>query len=260
MLWKVIERTCIVFGAVLTGVCAYYAAATYYGWNDPKMTSVAVNHATIPIWLYVAGSIGVMLIVTGWGMIIERRLRPVFAVAPQIEVPAVALPPAPPLPDNRVWLTSYKIFDLADPELTKDAVIAEEEVQKVMEDIEKIREQRQKFLKRINGLEQFDDTATSSLTGWQEALSIANSRSAALHEARERSRAKALEDIYEKLRSGKLIAKGFLHPVRRTAIEREIPASQWRIIRFNGDYTRAQGQSIEYSGIAVAKGLASSTD
>ena len=61
------------------------------------------------------------------------------------------------------------------------------------------------------------------------------------------------ELLYEKLASGEWIAKGFRHPLGRDPEETTIPAAHWRIIRFNGDFTRAQGHGIKYSGIAVSK-------
>jgi hypothetical protein len=79
----------------------------------------------------------------------------------------------------------------------------------------------------------------------------------ALREAQATARARALEDVYEKLINGTLIAKGFRHPIRSTTMEREIPAAHWRIIRFNGDFTEARSQNaslgIQYSGITVAR-------
>jgi hypothetical protein len=67
------------------------------------------------------------------------------------------------------------------------------------------------------------------------------------------TQAQVLEILYEKLASGEWIAKGFRHPIGPRTKERMIPAAHWRIIRFNGDFTEAQGQSFKYCGIAVAK-------
>jgi hypothetical protein len=66
-------------------------------------------------------------------------------------------------------------------------------------------------------------------------------------------RASPREALYEGLRTGKLVATGFLHPIHHHAEEIEIPPTQWRTIRFNRDFTEARGRSIRYTGIAVAR-------
>jgi hypothetical protein len=66
------------------------------------------------------------------------------------------------------------------------------------------------------------------------------------------ARASPREDLYEKLRTGKLVATGFLHPIHRHAEEIVIPAAQWRTLHFNPDFTEAHGRNISYRGVAVA--------
>ena len=64
---------------------------------------------------------------------------------------------------------------------------------------------------------------------------------------------RALQDIYEKLRVGKLIARGYVSPVDSSSKEVEIPAEHWRLIRFNSTYTEASNSEIKYVGIEVAR-------
>ena len=66
------------------------------------------------------------------------------------------------------------------------------------------------------------------------------------------ARASALENLYEELRGGRFIAKGFAG----TPIEDvEIPANHWRLLRFNGDYKEAEAREhgLKYVGITVAR-------
>jgi hypothetical protein len=75
MVWKFVERSSAVLGVVLTAVCAYYAVATYYGWNTLAPSTPMHTEASVtpPWWLYAAIVIGLGLIATGWTMIFTRR-------------------------------------------------------------------------------------------------------------------------------------------------------------------------------------------
>jgi hypothetical protein len=63
----------------------------------------------------------------------------------------------------------------------------------------------------------------------------------------------AVDDIYNKLRNGHLVAKGFLTPIDTKSEEVTIPASRWRFLKFNQDFTEASGEGITYKAIAVAR-------
>ncbi len=63
----------------------------------------------------------------------------------------------------------------------------------------------------------------------------------------------AIDDIYRKLQNGDLVAKGFLIPIDINSEEIIIPASRWRFLKFNKDFTEASGEGIEYKAIAVAR-------
>jgi hypothetical protein len=77
--WKGVERTSQVSGAVFTAIGAYYAAATYYGWNGPSAVqspapSPSAGGLTMPsLWWWLIIAVGIVLIVTGWAMMIARR-------------------------------------------------------------------------------------------------------------------------------------------------------------------------------------------
>jgi hypothetical protein len=76
MVWKIIERACLILGALFAGVCAYYTMAGYYGRNNP-VTPTAPTAATgaamtPPWWLYSLGILGIALLITGWTMILQR--------------------------------------------------------------------------------------------------------------------------------------------------------------------------------------------
>src|ERR1700686_887802 len=85
-MWKAIERACIVLGTIFTAVCAYYGAATYYGWNVVPGGSEAQRASAMstPVWFYVGAAIGLGLLVTGWAMLVVRfRERSHAPTAPE---------------------------------------------------------------------------------------------------------------------------------------------------------------------------------
>lgn len=64
---------------------------------------------------------------------------------------------------------------------------------------------------------------------------------------------RAMDDIYRQLRDGKLIARGFSQPVEANAKEMDIPAAQWRFLKFEDKLIEATGHDITYTAIAVAQ-------
>jgi hypothetical protein len=152
----------------------------------------------------------------------------------------------------REWVSSYNVFVLADPSLAKKVADAEQQVAKLAQHMSA--EERLLF--------QLDDQGNALVLLQPVAatkLRIIANRTAvslqmiAMRQQLDAARAKALDDIYAKLKSRKLVARGFLHPIRQHVMELEIPAAHWRIIRLTGDYTQAQGQGIKYSGIAITR-------
>lgn len=167
----------------------------------------------------------------------------------------VSLSVPPTKEDTRQWLSSYAIFEFADAKLMRSAEKAERNVQNLEEEYQKLeQERRNRMPQRPMGTmggpapeptsEAFEALAESAATAFNRAQAEKN--------VRDRARRKALDDLYDKLSTGTLIAKGFHDPIGNRG-EVEIPPSEWRILRFNGDYTEAQGRGLKYIGIAVAK-------
>jgi hypothetical protein len=151
----------------------------------------------------------------------------------------------------RKWYSSYDIFKLADPNLMKDAVDAEEEIQQIIKKIKEVQQQREALRVPFGGAGpiKFESEALEVL---RTNASEASARNSAIQEVRERAQMRTLQDMYEKLKVGKLIAKGYLSPVDSRSKKVEIPAGLWKFIRFNGDYTEASNNNVKYVGIEVA--------
>ncbi len=149
------------------------------------------------------------------------------------------------------WYSSYDIFKLADQKLLKDVVITDDEVQQLAAKISALGDERQKL-----GLipSPVPHATSEALAMLQESIREASARNFALHELRERARAGALQDVYEKLQSSRLIARGFVSPVHSYSKETIIPAGHWRFIKFKNNYTEASNNgTVRYVGISVAR-------
>ncbi len=159
------------------------------------------------------------------------------------------------VPDNRPWLTSYRIFDLADQGLVKTARNAKDKSAEFERELEVLQIQRENLrpkdaFKAITALQEPPSPAMVEL---QKRESEAYRKIEAQRRQHASAYAGALEDIYEKLRNGHPVAKGFVGSLSNSPNEIEIPAAHWRVIKFNNDYTEAKGQGMEYVGITVAK-------
>jgi len=159
--------------------------------------------------------------------------------------------------DGRQWLSSYKIFDLADQSLFKTAVVSEEATELAKRNLEELQQQRAQLGFGRTAIQAINDLGnpSSEMEQLRASVETAATKFITEQQRRDSARASVLEDIYEKLRNGILIAKGFVPPVANSSPELEIPASHWRMIRFNGDYTQAKDQELQYVGITVAKAL-----
>lgn len=153
---------------------------------------------------------------------------------------------------NRTWYRGYDIFKLAKPELMKKAIVAEEEVQQLSEKITRLAKEREQYAVPFGSVP-VASGENPGLTALREAAVHAHAAYAAAAELRSRARAGALEDVYEKLRDGRLIARGYIPPLAKNSEEKLIPAGHWRIIQFNSEYTAASSRTVTYVGIAVAR-------
>jgi hypothetical protein len=159
---------------------------------------------------------------------------------------------------DKKWLSSLKIFDLADPNLMKDAIKAEADNQEIMESIRNYQAERESLMPLAKP--PFGSSPIMAESETSEAIRIlqasvreASLRSSALLETRERARMRALDDIYQKLQNGQLIAKGLLEPVGTNPKEINIPAEYWRFLKFKSDYKEAEGKGIKFTAIVVAR-------
>jgi hypothetical protein len=152
---------------------------------------------------------------------------------------------------QRRWLSSYDIFKLANPDLMKDAEIAEEEVQKLSERMRELQIERESLGQPFGSGPISEEP--EYMAKLREAARDASARNLALHELREKARSNALGDIYEKLKNEKLVAKGFKDPLGLHPTENEIPATYWKFLKFSGDYKEAEGKGIKYTAIEIAR-------
>jgi hypothetical protein len=157
-------------------------------------------------------------------------------------------------PDNRQWLSSYKIFELIDQKLLQEASDAEAQIEKLAAEIERVRKERRQLdrIDPLGGTVALQGPQAEALRVLSESAAEAQSRMTAAQQYRSRARGQALNELYDKLRSGEFVAKGYVAPADSSSDEIEIPSGQWRLIRFNGDYTEASSATIKYIGIAVA--------
>ena len=133
----------------------------------------------------------------------------------------------------------------------KGAHVAEDEVQELSEHMREISIQREALGVPFGSAPVSEDS--ESMTLLREAARDASARNLALHKLREKARRNALNDIYEKLKAGALIAKGFKDPLGLNPTEIEIEASYWKFLKFTGDYKEAEGKGFKFTGIEVAR-------
>jgi hypothetical protein len=152
---------------------------------------------------------------------------------------------------RRNWFSSYDIFKLANPELMKNAYVAEDEVQKLSEQIRDLAIQRENLRIPFGIGPVSEEYQPMALL--REAAREASAKNIALHELREKARRNALDDLYEKLKVGTLIARGFKDPLGLNPKEVEIEASYWKFLKFTSDYKEAEGKGIKFTGIEVAR-------
>jgi hypothetical protein len=153
------------------------------------------------------------------------------------------------------WLSSFEILKLAAPELLENAMMTEDEIQSVKQQIGALQKEREALGKRSDGTAP-DNIESNALGALLARISKATARNGALHEQREKALANTRNDICEKLKAGRLIARGYVSPARSSSKEKKIPAGHWRLIRFNPDLTEAASDTIKYIGITVAKARA----
>src|SRR5262249_23274084 len=155
-------------------------------------------------------------------------------------------------PDIREWFISHDIRSLANDEFLKQALEASEkcaEVERryllVHDEVEGLLASHRSLASGLSGA-----AAISHMFNEPEEVRSARSRLAdigaersALARTRAMAFSRAVENVYEKLQRGTLVAKGFLVPLGEDPHEVHIPSARWRFLRFNGDYTEASGEA-----------------
>lgn len=90
--------------------------------------------------------------------------------------------------------------------------------------------------------------------GDRAVLTACNDEFNQLRNQRTRLFNSGLEHIYDGLRNGTILARGFHHPLGLHPKEIVIPAAQWKFLRLNGDFSEATGQGITYTALDFARG------
>jgi hypothetical protein len=230
--WAVVSTfgTAGVVGLVLT-VLTYeqltFADVGVWGWSYLQS-----------IWIYLTA-------------LIQRRwLQVLVALAIGIAIGTV-VPLAYDKLKIRKWYSSHDIFQLADTKLMEGAVSTEEEIHQLSLRIMDLQEQRANYRVPFGSAPVASES--EGMAALTAAVREAHAQSSALLEQRERARQRALGDIIEKLKSGKLIARGYISPAGANSKQIEIPAGHWKLVRFNGDYTEAANNNVRYVGLEIAR-------
>jgi len=195
------------------------------------------------------------LFATGAMLLWRTRVPAAQAARTSPELPQARHQPSSPIVDNREWLSGYEIWRLADPEMLKIADNFEVEVRRTLQDVAEIENERRALQ---GGLSRFDlaalnATPSPAMEALQQSALEAAQRNYAVERQLMATNEKITENIYGKLASGELIAKGFHHPLGNNRDYVEIPSHEWNILRFKVGNKEAEGQGIKYVGITVAK-------
>jgi hypothetical protein len=158
-------------------------------------------------------------------------------------------------PDKRQWLSGYEIWKLADANVLKAAENFEAEARKTQQEIARVENERREFMNRgstFSGVAGLSELASPAMQEIERRAAEARTKYSATEQQLIAANARIVENLYERLASGKLIAKGFRHPVGSNPDYTEIPPDEWRILRFAVGNKEAEGQGIKYVGISVA--------
>jgi hypothetical protein len=148
---------------------------------------------------------------------------------------------------RRIWYSSFGIFKFVDPKLI---AAADTEIQVLADQILALQKERSELGLQPDGSIDIDSVALERLSA---SVREASAKQSAAYELREKALRNATGGIYEKLKSGELIAKGFKDPLGLNPRETEIPAAYWKFLTFSGDYKEAAGKGIKYTAIEIAR-------
>lgn len=148
---------------------------------------------------------------------------------------------------KRDWHSSFGIFKFVDPELI---AAADAEIQILADQIMDLQKERSEFGRQPDGSININSAALEILSA---SMRETHAKQHAAYELREKALRNATGGIYEKLKDGELIAKGFKDPLGLNPKENEIPAAYRKFLKFSGDYKEAAGKGIKYTAIEIAR-------
>jgi hypothetical protein len=152
---------------------------------------------------------------------------------------------------TRTWYSSYEILQLAAPKLMEESAASEAEVHQLALRILDVQEERKRYREPFGSGP--ISPVSEAMEAFRQAISEASAKSSALREIRDRARRKAGDTLYEQLKTGKLIARGFVSPAGSRSQEVMIPAGYWKLLKFNNDLTEASSDNVRYIGVEIAR-------
>jgi hypothetical protein len=151
----------------------------------------------------------------------------------------------------RKWYSSYDILELADQRLREISDAKRRELHDISVRILDLQKERKSYRAPFGSGPIAPESEGMAILG--NAVMQANLQHSDLMREQTFIRENMLDDVYEKLKSGKLIARGFVAPAGSAATQVYIRREHWKIIKFNDSYTEAAGDYVRYVGIDVAK-------
>lgn len=135
---------------------------------------------------------------------------------------------------KRPWYGSSDIFELADPTIMRDIEVVEKEVARWEARIKALRQEQGLLIASFG--RRIDDADRHAYAKLLRAELDVHGQVCEAIAAHGRLLAHALDDIYDKLGDGRLVARGCVARVGASVRRAQIPARHWATLRFNGDY------------------------
>lgn len=153
--------------------------------------------------------------------------------------------------DRRVWLTSFQICQLAGRDLMTKRKAAIEAFDACERAYQTAEHNKDVVLGGFGSLALIRDDMPAELVLANKAATEATYKFHLASEELARLEQEIVDRIHAALEAGQLIARGFLPPFSAASTPVDIPAEQWRFLRFDKDYQKAVGHEVTYIGVAV---------